>query len=174
MRILQANLAAILATISANLQQTLALSCTMTVSQFVFPQLKGERMSDVDKVRGYLLELDLDISKEDIDDALFVVSDEENGIKNLVVDCEAPIVVLEQLIVSSDTISGEFCKRLLQMNRTLVHGAFVLDESGKHIIFRDTLRLATLDLDELEGSIGALSLALAEYSSELLEGSRAA
>ena len=131
-------------------------------------------MSDVDKVRRYLLELDLNITKEDLDDALFVVSDEENGIKNLVVDCEDPIVVLEQLIVSSDSISGDFCKQLLQMNRTLVHGAFVLDETGKHVIFRDTLRLATLDLDELEGSIGALSLALAEYSGALLEGSRAA
>jgi len=173
-RILQANLATILATISTNLRQALALSCTMTVSQFVFQQLKGERMSDVDKVHGYLLELDLNISKEDFDNDLFVVNDEENGIKNLVVECEAPIVVLEQLIVSLDNISGEFCKRLLQMNRTLVHGAFVLDEAGKCVIFRDTLRLATLDLNELEGSISALSLALAEYSSELLEGSRAA
>jgi hypothetical protein len=151
----------------------------MIISQLVFQQLKGVSMSDVDKVRGYLLELDLTInketiSKEDLDNALFVVSDEENGIKNLVVDCEAPILVLEQLIVNIDNISGDFCKRLLQMNRTLVHGAFVLDETGKHVIFRDTLRLESLDLNELDGSISALSLALAEYSAVLLEGSRAA
>lgn len=131
-------------------------------------------MSDVDKVRGYLLELNLNIVKEDSENTLFVVSDEENGIKNLVIDCESPVVVLEQLILSSDNISGDFCKQLLQMNRTLVHGAFVLDETGKHVIFRDTLRLETLDLSELEGSISALSFALAEYSGDLIAGSRAA
>ena len=31
--------------------------------------------TDVDKVREYLLELDLSIDKEDYDDTLFVVSD---------------------------------------------------------------------------------------------------
>ena len=59
-------------------------------------------------------------------------------------------------------------RRLLQMNNTLVHGAFVLDETGERIFFRDTLQLANLDLNELESSIRALSLALAEYGSELL------
>ena len=58
--------------------------------------------------------------------------------------------------------------RLLQMNNTLVHGAFVLDETAGRIFFRDTLQLANLDLNELEASIEALSLALAEYGSELL------
>jgi hypothetical protein len=127
-------------------------------------------MTNVDKVREYLLELDLSIDKEDHDDTLFVVSDEENGIKSLVIDCADPLVILEQLIMSGlDNISGAFCKSLLQINRTLVHGAFVLDETGSKLLFRDTLRLATLDLDELEGSISALSLALAENSSMLLE-----
>ena len=63
---------------------------------------------------------------------------------------------------------GDLFKRLLQMNNTLVHGAFVLDETGGRIFFRDTLQLANLDLNELEGSIRALSLALAEYGTELL------
>ena len=63
---------------------------------------------------------------------------------------------------------GDLFKRLLQMNRDLVHGAFVLDEDAKLILFRDTLQMENLDRNELEGSIRALSLALAEYSSELL------
>jgi len=61
-----------------------------------------------------------------------------------------------------------FYKRLLQMNRTLVHGAFVLDEAGESVLFRDTLQLENLDLNELEGSINALSLALAENANELI------
>jgi hypothetical protein len=63
-------------------------------------------------------------------------------------------------------------KRLLQMNRTLVHGAFVLDEEGKKVIFRDTLQLENLDKNELESSINALSIALAEYAGELIEFSK--
>jgi hypothetical protein len=54
------------------------------------------------------------------------------------------------------------------MNRELVHGAFVLDENEEFILFRDTLQLENLDRNELEATIHALSLALAEYSQELL------
>jgi hypothetical protein len=58
------------------------------------------------------------------------------------------------------------------MNRTLVHGAFVLNDEGTKIIFRDTLQLENLDKNELEGSINALSIALAEYAGELIEFSK--
>lgn len=119
-------------------------------------------------VKGYILDLDLRISHEDEGEELVVVNDEENGIKNLVIDCEEPILILEQLILQVPAEPGELYKRLLQMNRTLVHGAFVLDEDGKNVIFRDTLQLANLDANELEGSIEALSLGLAEHGSELL------
>ena len=54
------------------------------------------------------------------------------------------------------------------MNRSLVHGAFVLDDAAKYVFFRDTLQLENLDLNELEGTIQALSLALAENGAELL------
>jgi hypothetical protein len=67
---------------------------------------------------------------------------------------------------------GGLYKRLLQMNRTLVHGAFALDEEGKRVIFRDTLQLENLDKNELEGSINALSIALAEYAGELIAFSK--
>ena len=122
-----------------------------------------------EKVKSFLLDLDLKITDEDEAQELVVVEDPENGIANLIIDCEAPIVVLEQLIMPIKADSGEFFKRLLQMNRSLVHGAFVLDEEGKNLFFRDTLQLENLDLNELEGSIQALALALAEHWSELLD-----
>ena len=68
--------------------------------------------------------------------------------------------------------ANDFFKRLLQINRTVVHGAFVLDENGKNVIFRDTLQLENLDKNELEGSINSLSLALAEYANELISFSK--
>ncbi len=119
-------------------------------------------------VKSYLADLELTIVAEDAAEELVVVEDEEAGIKNLVIDCEAPIVVIEQLILKLEREPEGFYRRLLQINRTLVHGAFVLDEDGKSVFFRDTLQLENLDLNELEGSISALSLAMAENSTELL------
>ena len=123
---------------------------------------------NLDRVKGYLLDLDLKIVSENEAEELVVVDDEDNGIKHLVIDCEPPIVILEQLIAETPAEPGDLFKRLLQMNNTLVHGAFVLDETAERIFFRDTLQLANLDLNELEGSIRALSLALGEYGAELL------
>ena len=125
---------------------------------------------NLDLVKGYLLDMDLKIVSEDEAEELVVVEDEENGIQNLIIDCEPPIVILEQLIMDVPEDAGDFFKRLLQMNRTMVHGAFVLDdEEGNRVLFRDTLQLKNLDCNELEGSIRSLELALAENGAELLE-----
>jgi hypothetical protein len=123
----------------------------------------------LDLVKSYLNDLDLKIIDENADEELVVVEDEENGISNLVIDCEEPIVILEQLILDVPSDPGDLFKRLLQMNNTLVHGAFALDEEGARVFFRDTLQLENLDANELEGSIRALSLALAENGAELLD-----
>ena len=126
-------------------------------------------MADFEKVKDYLLDMGFVMSHEESKEELVVIDDEERGIKNLVIDCESPILILEQVIMPMPKGSSDFCKRLLQINRTLVHGAFVLDEEGTTLLFRDTLQLQNLDRNELEGSIDALSLALAEYGDELVK-----
>lgn len=122
-----------------------------------------------EQVKEYLDEMGITIVREDAEEHLVVVENEEDGIKNLVIDCEDPILVMEQVIMRIQSGSEDFYKRLLQMNRELVHGAFVLDDSGEILLFRDTLQLENLDFNELEGSVQALSLALSEYGGELLE-----
>ncbi len=82
-----------------------------------------------DLVKQYLFEMEIPIVSEDPAEELVVVDDEDNGIKNLVIDCEEPILVLEQIIMKAPHDSGNLFKRLWQMNRDLVHGAFVLDEN---------------------------------------------
>ena len=129
-------------------------------------------MVDFEKVKGFLLDMGFVMSHEESQEELVVIEDEERGIKNLVIDCEAPILILEQVIMLMPKDSSDFCKRLLQINRTLVHGAFVLDEEGTTLLFRDTLQLENLDHNELEGSIDALSLAMAEYGGELVSFAR--
>ena len=121
------------------------------------------------KIKQYLMDLNIDIIDENIQEELGVVKDLENGINNLVIDCEEPILILEQLIMEIKEDSTAFYKRLLQMNRELVHGAFALDEEGKRLFFRDTLQLENLDLNELEGTLQSLSLAMAEFGAELLK-----
>lgn len=123
-------------------------------------------------VKQIINDMDMVIVSEDAAEELVVVEDEENGIKNLFIDCEEPIVVLEQVILKVPPgdagKQANLFRRLLQINRNLVHGALVLDENSEFIIFRDTLQLENLDRNELEGSIHALSLGLSEYGSELL------
>ena len=126
-------------------------------------------MHAMTKIKSYLNELALTIDKEELAEDLYVVSDKENGINNMVIDIEDPLVVLEQFIIAvpkSDT--ADFYRWLLQKNRMLVHGAYVLDEQAERVYFRDTLQLQNLDLNELEASIKSLSLALAEMGKELI------
>ena len=122
-----------------------------------------------DKVREYLTTLDLDVIHEDADEQLVVVCDENRGISSLIIDCEEELLVVEHVIFPVPSDRTATYKRLLQINRELVHGAFALDAEGRHVLFRDTLQLANLDLNELDATINALALALASYAGELIE-----
>jgi hypothetical protein len=121
-------------------------------------------------VKTYLQDMDILIVDEDPGEELVVVENEEEGIKNLIIDCEDPILIIEQLIMKlKPDCEADFFKWLLKINRELVHGAFVLDEDGEMLLFRDTLQLDNLDYNELDASVKALSLAMSEYGPELLK-----
>ncbi len=116
-------------------------------------------------------DIGLVISKKNDNESLLVVEDEERGISNMVIDCENPILEIQQSIMGVPTGADvtHLYERLLQMNGTLVHGAFMLSDDSNQIRFRDTLRLATLDLEELRGTVNALHFALEEYGDELID-----
>src|SRR2546426_3184697 len=99
-------------------------------------------MTDFATVKGFLQELQLAIVAEDPAEGIVVVEDEERGIKHLDVDCEDPMLIFTERILEVPTRPGALFRRLLQMNRTLVQGAFVLDEAGKSVLLHDTLALA--------------------------------
>ena len=125
-----------------------------------------------ENVKAYLQDLELVIEEEDSGEELVVVTDEERGIHRLIVDCEDPILILEQAIMPIPRNPGDLYKRLLELNRTLIHGAFAIDEETRNVLFRDTLLLDTLDRAEIEGAVNALGLALGENAEELLSYSR--
>ena len=121
------------------------------------------------KVKEYVLALGFQIDDEIPEEEIVIVNDEERKMQNLVIDCEDSILVVEQLILKFEKKPGaEVFERLLQMNRELVFGAFVLNETSDTLLYRNTLALDTLDLNELESTLNALSLGLAENGQELL------
>jgi hypothetical protein len=125
-----------------------------------------------EKVKGYLMDLEHTIIREDEVDGILVIDNERLGIKNLVIGCLDPILIMEQFILELKNSDQGVFKKLLQKNRDIIHGAFVLDESGEKLIFRDTLQMENLDMNELEGSINSLTLLLSEYSNELIKFSK--
>lgn len=131
-------------------------------------------MSDyAERVKEFLLELNYDITYENLNDGIFQVQKEDDGISNLVIGCADPILILEQFLF--DVVDGDkehVFKSLLVKNRDIIHGAFVLDETASKVIFRDTLQIENLDLNELEGTLNSLSLLLSEYSEQLIKFSK--
>ncbi|MGB2128591.1 MAG: CesT family type III secretion system chaperone [Flavicella sp.] len=123
-------------------------------------------------IKNYLLELNYSITHENKEDGVIVIQKLEEGINNLILGIANPILIMEQFIFKINTKESSIFKELLKKNRDIVHGAFVLDETGEKVIFRDTLQLENLDRNELEGSINSLSLLLSEYSENIIEFSK--
>ena len=128
--------------------------------------------TNYNKVQEYLLELDYMIVSQDPADGVLQVEKEDAGIKNLVIGIAEPILIMEQFICEIGKPTMEIYRNLLIKNRDIIHGAFVLDESGKNLMFRDTLELENLDLNELAGTLNSLSLLMSEYSNELIKISK--
>ncbi len=129
-------------------------------------------MSHFDKVRDYLMELEYSIINEDKENEVFVVESEEDGISNLIIGVADPILIIEQYLFDLKNDDGSVAKQLLMKNRDIVHGAFALDETGEKVLFRDTLQVENLDLNELEGTLTSLSLLLGEFTDEIIAFSK--
>ena len=137
----------------------------------LYPSKKRHAMDHFETVKQYLLELEADITTEIPESELIIISLPSKGIHDMILDCEGDVLVLEQIIIPIREERPEYYQRLLQINRTLIHGAFVLNDSQDFpiIAFRDTLQLPNLDLNELEGTFNALTFALVENMDTLLE-----
>ena len=122
--------------------------------------------------KTFLLELDFNITLENPEDGIIVVQKESSGIRNLILGVAPPILILEQFIFKINNQSEKIFKSLLQKNRDIIHGAFVINESGEKVIFRDTLQIENMDINELEGSLNSLSLLMSEYSDKIIEFSK--
>ncbi len=129
-------------------------------------------MAGKEKVQSYLV--DLGLSFDEVDANTWLITDEDKGLKNIVVLVSEPLVILRVKVMElPEWERGRLYERLLQLNaEDLLHGAYALE--GDHVILIDTLELESMDLEDFRASIEAMGLALAQHYKILSEYRRKA
>ncbi|WP_160067209.1 molecular chaperone Tir [Sphingobacterium bovisgrunnientis] len=123
-------------------------------------------------VEKFILDLDYTIISKNENEGFFLIENNFDGIKNLIVGVTPPIIIFEQHLFSLHSDNLHIFKSLLIKNRDIIHGAFALTEDGKRVIFRYTLQLHNLDQNEFDAAINSLSLLLGEYKEQLIKFSK--
>lgn len=124
------------------------------------------------KIKNWLLEQDFSIVYDSPTFHSIIIEKENEGIKNMMIVISPQLLIVEQFLFNCKNSSQDVFKQLLIKNRDIVHGAFVVDETGEKVIFRDTLQTENLDSNELVATINSLSLLLSEFSSEIIKFSK--
>lgn len=124
------------------------------------------------KIESFISKLGYSVSYQNEKDGIFCIESETDGIKNLIIGVAPPILIIEQFIFTLKSDDKEILKSLLKKNRDIIHGAFVLDEEGKKVIFRYTMQIENLDMNEFEGALNSLGLLLSEYYEQIIEFSK--
>lgn len=121
------------------------------------------------KIETYILELGYLISYQDEVNGVFCINSEADGIKNLIIGVAPPILIIEQFIFTLQSDDKEILKLLLIKNRDIIYGGFVLNEDGTKVIFRYTMQIENMDINEFEGALNSLGLLLSEYYEQIIE-----
>ncbi len=114
-----------------------------------------------EKLESYLVKLELTF--QDAGKNTWVVREPEKGLASLFIMMADPLVVLRLTVMPVPRKSLEkLYEELLHLNATdMVHGAYAVD--GKNVVIVDTLEGDTLDVEELQASIEAISLAVVQH-----------
>jgi len=124
------------------------------------------------KIETFISKLGYAVSYRNEKEGIFLIESEQDGIKNLIIGVAPPILIIEQFIFTLQSDNAGVLKSLLQKNRDIIHGAFALDEEGKKVIFRYTMQIENLDINEFEGALNSLGLLLSEYYEQIIEFSK--
>ena len=124
------------------------------------------------KIESFISELGYSISYQNENEGIFFIENESDGIKNLIIGVAPPILIIEQFIFTLKNDDKDILKSLLKKNRDIIFGAFVLDEEGKKVIFRYTMQIEKIGINEFEGALNSLGLLLSEYYEQIIEFSK--
>ncbi len=118
-------------------------------------------MTAREKVESFLVKMAL--SFHEAGPGTWIVSDEEVGLESLLVQLAEPLVILRARVMDLPASGREkLFAELLRLNASdMAHGAYAVD--GGAVIIIDTLEAETMDLEELQASIDAIGLALAQH-----------
>ncbi|ACL05650.1 YbjN domain-containing protein [Desulfatibacillum aliphaticivorans] len=120
------------------------------------------------RTRDLLEDLGVSIVKEDVSRGLLVASDEANAIINMVFDCDGEVLIMEQIVsVVPENNTEEFFKRVLQINREILYGAFAVDINARVLLFRATHPFDRLTKYMIESSLRGLEQAMGLFGTEL-------
>lgn len=124
------------------------------------------------RIESFISELGYCVSYQSKKEGIFCIESEMDGIKNLIIGVAPPILIMEQFIFALRRDDKEILKSLLKKNRDIIYGAFVLDEEGRKVIFRYTMQIENMDINEFEGALNSLGLLLSEYYEQIIEFSK--
>ena len=115
----------------------------------------------------------LGLSFDELDADTWVINDEDRGVENLIVMHEDPVIIFRLKV--ADLPPGDHCalyEELLRLNGTdLLHGAYALEGSeldGNSVVLMNTLLSETIDIEEFQATLDAISLSVAEHYERLL------
>jgi len=114
-----------------------------------------------DDIEGYLIELGMPF--EQLDEGIWRLNNEDDGVDNLVVMHSPPIIFfrVKLMEVPQENQAGLY-EKLLVLNATeMVAGAYGLEDG--HVVIVDTLQSENLDFNEFQASVESLSMAVAEH-----------
>ncbi len=119
----------------------------------------------MNKIESYLI--NLGITYEEIGENTWILNDPQNGLEQVAVAVNEPLVVVRVKVMNvPDSKREEFFLKLLQINGSdLIHGAYAIVEND--VILIDTLNYETMDLEDFQATLDAISLALTEHYSLL-------
>ncbi|MCY0969195.1 type III secretion system chaperone family protein [Chryseobacterium wangxinyae] len=132
----------------------------------------SEKNKTFNTVKTWLLEYDFAISFQDELQKVLIIEKESSGIKNMILIISDPILIMEQFLFEIKNPTEDIYMTLLKKNRDIVNGAFVLDSSGKKVIFRDTLPTDNMAQNEVMASINSLGILVGEFTNEIIEMSK--
>ena len=122
-----------------------------------------------DKLESYFI--DLNVQYDQKEGNLWVISDDERSLQNVLVSIDDPVVTITVNVMEVPGNNREqFYEKLLTLNATdMIHGAYAVE--GNNVVLVDTLEGETMDLEEMQASLDAIGLALTQHY-QVLSGYR--
>jgi hypothetical protein len=118
-------------------------------------------MATLSDVEEYVQKFTINAKK--IDESAWQSETPDGSVDNLIILYYPPQIIFRIKVASIPKDNQlKFFKRLLELNSTILHGAYAVD--GNSVVLIDTLETEHLDPNEFQASIDSLAYSVAEHS----------